>query len=74
MQTIVEKLREINSSTPSPKTRVEKKWGKYPSDKGVSKKPEVSLSETEKPHFLEPEQANDRKLVFDEDKTIFTND
>ena len=62
MQPIVEKLREINSSTP--KTLVEKKWGKYQSDKGVYKKPEVSLRE--KPHFLE--QANDWKLIFDEDE------
>ena len=41
VEPIVEKLRELNSSTP--KTQVEKKWGKYQSDKGVYKKPKVSL-------------------------------
>ncbi|KAL5266730.1 hypothetical protein ACHWQZ_G003942 [Mnemiopsis leidyi] len=62
VEPIVEKLREINSSTP--KTQVEKKWGKYQSDKGVYKKPEVSLHE--KPHFLE--KANDWKLENFEDQ------
>jgi hypothetical protein len=43
VQPIVEKLIEMNRSTA--KTLVERKWGKYQSDKGVCKKPEVSLSE-----------------------------
>ena len=64
MKTIVDKLGEINSSTPN--TRVEKKWVKYQSDKGVYKKPEVRLNE--KPHFLE--QANDWKLIFDEEERM----
>ena len=58
---IIEKLREVNNSTP--KKEVKKEWRKYKSDKGIYKKPEINL--LEKPHFLE--EANDWKVVFDED-------